>query len=133
MLKAIITVAYSDISGSEEPFCMEDNYLSITPLHADLGKSEACSVDCTDSLPSMIEDLVEGFNLNIEPDTLYSSIFEVKLIYSHDYYGEVDMNYELRLIDHVKIGEFDENNNLSYCEDKVESGVEVVSISKGIV
>lgn len=127
-LKAIITVAYSDISDTGESFCPEDNYLSITPLHANLHQSDCCFQDCSDLLPTMIENLVDENKLEIEPYTLYHSIFKASLIYSSDYYGEVDVDHELELIDHAKIGTFDENNNLTYCDERVQSSFEMIEL-----
>lgn len=114
-LQAIITVMYSDISelGSEQ-FCIEDDSFSITPLHADMNKNDACQQDCSDQYLEMLSDLIESNKLDIEEYTLYHSIFKVKLYYSEDYYGDVD--YELELIDHEKVGEFDEDNNLTYTD-----------------
>ncbi|CAL9960441.1 hypothetical protein VPHF99_0054 [Vibrio phage F99] len=117
MLQAIITVMYSDISElGEEQFCIEDESFSITPLHADMNKNDACHQDCSDQYLEMLKDLIESNKLDIEEYTLYHSIFKVKLCYSEDYYGEVDMDYELELIDHAKVGEFDEDNNLTYTD-----------------
>jgi len=123
-LQAIITVMYSDISelGSEQ-FCIEDDSFSITPLHADMNKNDACHQDCSDQYLEMLADLIDGNKLDIEEDTLYHSIFKVKLCYSEDYYGEVDMDYELELIDHVKVGEFDEDNNLTYIDQSFSNEV----------
>ena len=117
MLQAIITVMYSDISelGSEQ-FCIEDENFSITPLHADMNKNMACLEDCSDQYLEMLTNLIEENKLDIEEYTLYHSIFKVKLCYSEDYYGEVDMDYGLELIDHAKVGEFDEDNNLTYTD-----------------
>ena len=122
MLQAIITVMYSDISElGEEQFCIEDENFSITPLHAEMNKNDACHQDCSDQYLEMLEDLIESNKLDIKEYTLYHSIFKVKLYYSKDYYGEVDMDYELELIDHAKVGEFDDDNNLIYTDQSFSS------------
>lgn len=119
MLQAIVTVMYSDISElGGEPYCIEDTNFSITPLHANMNRHDACYQDCSDHYLEMLSNLVEENKLDIAPDTLYHSIFKVKIHYSEDYYGEVDMWYELELIDHEKVGEFDVDNNLTYVDQK---------------
>ena len=128
-LQSIITIAYSDVSDIGESFCMEDTHLSITPLHADLTKSDCCFSDCTDILPDMVVNLVEENKLEVEPQTLYQSVFKATLNYISDYYGEVDMDYELELIDHAKIGTFDEDNNLTYCDERVQSDFEMIELA----
>lgn len=127
-LKAIVTVQWSDVSDTGESICVEDDNFSITPLHANLNRNMACFEAVSDDYTEMLDNLISDNKLDIDPDALYHTIFEVSLNYSEDYYGEVGMDYTLNLIDHEKVGEFDEDNNLTYTDEKIQSSVDMITL-----
>lgn len=113
-LKAIITVAYSDVSDIDERLDVEENFFSITPLHADLDKHDACFEICSDLYEEMLEELIFRNKIEISHDNLYHTIFKVNIKQSVDYFGEGDLWYDLEIIDHMVIGTFDDDNNVIY-------------------
>lgn len=128
-LQSMITVHYSDISDIGEGLCIEDTELIIQPLHAEMGANMACYEDCFMFYKDMLETLKDERDLEILPDTLYSTIFKVELIYTKDdYYGEVDCDWSFELIDHAKIGTFDEDNNLTYCDQREQKSTEMFQL-----
>ncbi|AUR87546.1 hypothetical protein NVP1101O_135 [Vibrio phage 1.101.O._10N.261.45.C6] len=111
MLKAVVSVEYSDCSNiGREEFNIQEELISITPLHANMVKAEAVHEECA----MLWKDMLQTLNLTLEFDKLYNTIFEVKVTWTEDYYGEIDSDWDVTLIDHEEIGKFDEDSNLVY-------------------
>lgn len=111
MNKIIISVQYSDVSElGFQRYCEEE--LTILPLHTEPNKIDYLTQDCTDLWQEILESLNEG--VDIDPDGFYHTIFEVQLIYSQDYYGESELDYDAKVISHNRIGKFVGDNELVY-------------------
>ncbi len=128
-LQAIITVHYSDVSDIGGTLCVEDSELIIQPLHAEMEANMACYEDCLMFYKDMLETLEDERDLEILPNSLYATIFKVEIIYTEDYYGEVDSDWAFELIDHAKIGSFDEDNNLTYWDERVQYDFEMIELA----
>lgn len=114
-MKSLVSVVWNAVDKEY----IEEFGLNVVTLSAKLTEQDSSREEIKELLQFILRDLIDGEDLQVEENLIYSTVFEIDLTYSTDYFGEVDVDYELELIDQALVGKLNEDGSPEYilCEN----------------
>lgn len=83
----------------------ENTCINVIPLEGNRIAADCCHQDAME----LWGDYLRELELSWEWGTLYKTVLEVELIYTKDYYGEVDCDHTLDMLFHKEFTDFEED------------------------
>lgn len=123
-MKSLVSVVWNAVDKEY----IEEFGLNVVTLSAKLTEQDSSREEIKELLQFILRDLIDEEYLQAEENRIYSTVFEITLTYTEDYLGEVDVDYELVLIDHTVVGKLNEDDTLEYilCEEP-PVGVKIIA------